>query len=627
MVRKIRVLLFKATLVATFMSLWALMPNHTLAQGRTGSKVFADKFAGLCYGPYRDNESPDYGVQPTVTELSEDFSLVKNLTSQIRTYGAADNLEQIPILCQQSGIDCYAGAWLSTYPCENERQIEGLIQIAGQNLSHLKGLIVGSEVLLRNDLTEQELIDYVTRVKDSTNLPVATGEIWADWLQHPQLAQAVDILFVHIYPYWDGITVEDGADYALEKWNELKARYPDKAMVIGETGWPSEGEIRGDAIPSDENQRRYISDFVAMAGSNNIPYFYFEVFDEKWKGPLEAEAGSHWGLYYSNGSLKPLLAGLVPAQAQQGLHRSSREVQPVQASLPLYVYHDGCDPRNGFYPSGWMGELEKYGENDSTFKDPTQVLDESSTENPYSGKTCTRISYKPSPGQWGGIYWQFPINNWGVYPGYDLSESMGKGDAVRLRFHVRGESGGERAEFKTGGIYDPSLKYKDSYGPISTGVITLKKEWEEDSISLTGQNLSMVLGGFVWVTNYNQNPQGATIYLDEIVFEVATPVGVRDRENMTPAGFSLSQNYPNPFNSSTTISYRLKENAGVDVSVYDLGGQEVVTLVRQNQLAGTHYIEYNGCDKSGQPLSSGVYIYRLRVNKTLVGSRRMILLK
>jgi len=505
-------------------------------------EVVNNKFAGLCYGPYRDNEDPDCGVHPTISELTEDMAFIKNLTFKIRTYGVTDNLEQIPFLCQQHGIDCYPGAWISKSECENARQIESLINIANQNLSHVKGLIVGSEVLLRKDVSEQKLLDFISEVKSATNLPVATAEIWKYWLDHPQLAQAVDVLFVHIYPYWEGIAVEEGANYVLEKWNELRVKYPNKTMFIGETGWPSQGEVRGDAIPSGENQKAYLSDFKSMADSNNIDYFYFEIFDEKWKSKLEGEAGGHWGMYFSNGSLKPQLKDLIPESAQSGIDRPPRVVNPTEATLPLYVYKDGCDPLNSFSSSGWMGELADYIGNDSTLTNPTDIIDELSTETPHSGETCIRISYSPSPGQWGGIYWQFPVNNWGNYPGYDLSSSLAGYDSVKLSFWVKGKEGGEKAEFKTGGINDPTLDYSDSYGPISTGVITLTNQWEERSLDLTGEDLSTVIGGFCWVTSYNQNPNGSTVYLDEIVFEGIT-TGISDRGGVIPFEFSMSKNF------------------------------------------------------------------------------------
>jgi len=598
------------------------------ARAKTKSSFNASlQVSGFCYGAYRDNENPDYNIQPTISELTEDLAFIKNLTNSIRSYGVTDNLEQIPILCQQYEIDCYPTAWISIYGCENERQINQLIQIANQNLNHVKGLIVGSEVLLRNDISEQKLLEYISRVKTSTTLPVASAELWKTWEDHPLLAQAVDIIFVHIYPYWDGIVVERGTAYIVEKWNELKAKYPGKRIILGETGWPSQGEQRGSAIPNEANQKKYLSDFISLIDSSKIESFYFSVFDEKWK-TTEGSMGNHWGIFNSDGSIKTLLKDLVPADAQNGMSRMTRQIVPIEKSLPVYIYSDGCDSRNSFYSSGWMGELATMMQNDSTSKDPSGIIDESCSENPFSGNTCIRISYTPSSGNWGGIYWQFPVNNWGAYPGYDFSKSINKNDTIKLKFHVRGKNGGEKAEFKTGGIYDSRLSYSDSYGPISTGVLTLEKVWEEHSINLTGQNLSLVIGGFVWVTNYSQNPHGATFYLDDIVFDVIkAPVNVQNKENILPTDYFFTNNFPNPFNSSTMIGYQLKKGAEIDISVYNIEGQNIVTLLNQNQQAGIHHVVWNSCDRNRLPVSSGIYMCKLRVNKKVIDSKKMILLK
>ena len=510
----------KLMIFAVFISMYLINPSCCKKEDPPDEPQ-SNKFSGLCYGPYRVNEDPDFGVNPTLSELSEDIGFIKNLTISIRTYRVTDNLEQIPLLCQQNNIDCYPGAWISKFECENEKQINSLIAIANQNLSHVKGLIVGNEVLLRNDVSEQQLLDYISRVKASTSLPIATAETYSDWLKYPDLADAVDILFVHIYPYWAGKSINDAADYILESWNDVKENYPGKTMVIGETGWPSEGETINNAIPSEENQKKYFSDFLTLVESEKIDYFYFEIFDEEWKSKFEGETGSHWGMYYSDGSIKEHLINLVPCQAQNGIYRPPREVYPTVATLPVYIYSEGCDPDNGFHPSGWMGELADIAGNDTTSFNPVEIIDESFSGNPFSGETCIRISYTPSSEEkWGGIYWQFPINNWGTYPGYDFSNSISENDTVILSFWVRGENGGEIANFKTGGIDDISLTYRDSYGPVETGFVTLTSEWKKYSMALTGRDISMVIGGFCWVSSFEQNPMGATIYLDEILIEV-----------------------------------------------------------------------------------------------------------
>lgn len=469
------------------------------------------KLKGVCYGPFRDGENPDFGVFPTEQELREDIGFISNLTYSVRTYGVTGSLKVIPEFCEKAGLDCYPGAWISKNKKDNEKEIQSLIQLSSQNLACIKALIVGNEVLLRQDLTEDEMIRYIAQVKASTDIPVTTAEPWNLWLEHPKLAESVDLILIHVHPYWERIPVNKAADYVLEKWQILKKAYLGKTIVIGETGWPSKGDNNGQAVPSEENQEKFLSDFCALAKENGIEFFYFEVFDEKWKEKAETiesgetpigSVGAHWGLYNSDGSIKLKLKDLVPLEVQEEINRPRRELSVVLASLPWIVYADCDSSLNRFYPTGWMGDLKDI------------VLNTQCTENPRSGESCIKISYLPQgPLCWAGIYWQYPLNNWGDYPGYDISK------ATRLTFWARGEKGGDKAEFKVGGIKSTSKPYRDSFGPISTGVIQLTNEWKEYSIDLKKQDLTMVIGGFCWITNATQNPQSCTIYIDEIQFE------------------------------------------------------------------------------------------------------------
>jgi hypothetical protein len=159
-----------------------------------------------------------------------------------------------------------------------------------------------------------------------------------------------------------------------------------------------------------------------------------------------------------------------------------------------------------FFPSGWMGDAA----------DAVRFTD-AWTDSPHSGDTCIRIDYLPNFNntnreKWAGIYWQYPDSNWGNLPqGRNLT------GARNLTFWARGELGGEISEFKVGGI--DTGEYPDSINiPISTGVVVLSRNWTQYTLSLDGQDLSHVIGGFCWVTNENQNPISSTIYLDDIVY-------------------------------------------------------------------------------------------------------------
>lgn len=173
-----------------------------------------------------------------------------------------------------------------------------------------------------------------------------------------------------------------------------------------------------------------------------------------------------------------------------------------QESVPFYVYADRGSVNNHFIPSGWMGD---YGD---------IKYDNGSKEDPYLGDTCVKIIYSGKATQgarWAGIYWQNPANNWGtVDAGFDLSR------ATKLTFWARGAKGAERIEeFKVGGIMG---EFSDS-DTAAIGPVILNNTWTQYSIDLSGKDMSYIIGGFVWATNIDVNPEGATFYLDEIKFE------------------------------------------------------------------------------------------------------------
>lgn len=305
--------------------------GYELADGSMFFRVKGNpqKISGICYGPFRDGQDPNSGIFPTEEELREDITLISKLSNSVRTYGITESLNMIPQICQDVGVDCYPGAWISKDVAANEKEIQSLIQVANKNLSHVKGLVIGNEVLAEGDLAEEELIGYIMEVKEKTNIPVGTAESWSIWQEHPMLAEAVDFISVNIHPYWEGISSKDRSidDYLFTAWDvfsilgKLEKSYPEKRIIIGEAGWPTEGEKNGEAVPSEEYQKEFLLQFLLLNQSYEVEYFFFEAFDEKWKEKSEGSVGAHWGLYYSNGSLKPLLSDLVPSEVYGGINR------------------------------------------------------------------------------------------------------------------------------------------------------------------------------------------------------------------------------------------------------------------------------------------------------------------
>jgi hypothetical protein len=170
--------------------------------------------------------------------------------------------------------------------------------------------------------------------------------------------------------------------------------------------------------------------------------------------------------------------------------------------LPFYVYHGDRLSDNHYAPSGWMGD---YGDlrYDDHFK-----------PNKSDSHSTIKVSYNAKGTQgagWAGIYWQHPANNWGNREGgYNLN------GANSLVFLARGDKGNETiAEFKVGGIEG---NFRDS-GAAAIGPVSLTKEWKRYSIPLTDQELSSIAGGFCLTMSRQDNPSGATVYLDDIRFE------------------------------------------------------------------------------------------------------------
>lgn len=168
----------------------------------------------------------------------------------------------------------------------------------------------------------------------------------------------------------------------------------------------------------------------------------------------------------------------------------------------FYVYQDKGASLNHFAPSGWMGD---YGD---------LKLNDASTDNPADGRTSVKIDYTAKATQganWSGIFWQNPPNNWGTRKGgYDLTGFK------RLTFWARGEAGGEKiAEFKIGGI---TGEFGDS-DSVTTGPIELTKEWKKYTLDLADKDLHSISGGFCWAASKDDNPNGFTIYLDEVRYE------------------------------------------------------------------------------------------------------------
>lgn len=260
---------------------------------------------GFDFGPYvEEGQDPNYGAVIGEEQIRDLLTTIAPYTRWVRTYGTTNGLEHVGRIAHEVGLQVAAGAWLSSDSSANEEQLTNLIAMGQAAEADL--LIVGCETLLRGDLSAQQVIGYIDRVKDAVpGVPVATSDVYSELLAHPDVMAAGDVILMNVYPYWEGISVDDAVYTIHCRYQEVVAAGGGKSVLVAETGWPSAGLKIGDAVPSPENTAFFFLSFVSWARAEDVEYFYFEAFSEPWKAAYEGSQGAHWGVWDRHGNLKP----------------------------------------------------------------------------------------------------------------------------------------------------------------------------------------------------------------------------------------------------------------------------------------------------------------------------------
>lgn len=290
---------------------------------------------GIAFSPFRDGQGVDpHDPAPTPQQIEEDLTTISDFTHKIRIYSAKGVYSTIPAAARKLKMEVMQGIYLSEDANENKLQIEAALAVV--RAGGTRQLIIGNEALSGNKLSKVQLITYIREIKkqiDPAKVQLSTAEIWSVWRDNPDLAAEVDFVTAHFYPFWEGHSIEGAAQEAIKQYEALsqhlrKQLGREVKIVIGETGWPSGGSARQNAVPSLANQHKYMSEFLPLACEKSIPFFYFDSFDEEWKwregNSDEANGvtlpcnrtfsgnwvGSSWGILQANGKLKPGLADL-----------------------------------------------------------------------------------------------------------------------------------------------------------------------------------------------------------------------------------------------------------------------------------------------------------------------------
>jgi exo-beta-1,3-glucanase (GH17 family) len=263
------------------------------------------KTYGIDFSPYLNGQNPNAGTQISASQILSRLQIIAPYTNWTRSFGSTHGLENIPSIARQLGLKVAANAWISSDTAQNKLEINNLI--AAANAGVVDVAIVGSEAILRNDVSVDQLIAYMNQVRQAipSNIPVTTADIWGTFIDNPSLIGASDVVFANFYPYWEGTAVGNAVCSLQQEYQQLASAAGSKTVVISETGWPSAGNAVGAAVPSAANANLFTQQFLSWAAANGIPTFFFEAFDEAWKVPYEGPQGAHWGIWDATGVIKP----------------------------------------------------------------------------------------------------------------------------------------------------------------------------------------------------------------------------------------------------------------------------------------------------------------------------------
>ena len=282
----------------------------------------AQQFDSLSYEGYRAGESPLTDRFPTAAEVDQDLALLAPITRAIRTYAAIEGPYDIPAIAQKHGLRVWQGIWLGGDRAKNALEMARAIDLAHRYPDTIERVVVGNEVLLRRDLPPAELIADIGHVRAAVHQPVAYADVSDFWDQFPEVASHVDVVMIHLLPYWEDVPTGIGRAVAVvgTVYDHFAALFPGKRVSIGETGWPSRGRERRDALPSRINQARFLREFMALAAAKHFDYNFIEAFDQDWKYQNEGVMGANWGLFTDKRDVKIAPSGPLREDLYWPLH-------------------------------------------------------------------------------------------------------------------------------------------------------------------------------------------------------------------------------------------------------------------------------------------------------------------
>jgi glucan 1,3-beta-glucosidase len=256
---------------------------------------------GICFSLYEDGQKP--GDIISEGQIRRRLEILKPYTNWVRSFSTIEGNELIPKIAKEMGMKTLVGAWLGDDKEKNEVEVENLIQLCHDGFVDIAA--VGNEVLYRNDLSLDELLEKIAYVKSQvSDIPIGYVDAYYEFGRHPELVDASDVILANYYPFWEGTSFENSLGHLHHMHQQVVAAAKGKKIIITETGWPSQGEVTKGAIPNAISTMKYFINVQIWAQQSEIEMFYFSSFDESWKVGAEGEVGAYWGLWDKNEKLK-----------------------------------------------------------------------------------------------------------------------------------------------------------------------------------------------------------------------------------------------------------------------------------------------------------------------------------
>jgi exo-beta-1,3-glucanase (GH17 family) len=264
-------------------------------------KILDAKIHGLSFSPYLEGQGP--GTQLGEQQIRDRLAIIQPYVKWIRSFSCSEGNELIPEIAAKSGLKTMVGVWLGDDLEKNELEICNAIDIGKAGYANI--LAVGNEVLLRGDLSEDQLLEYMARVKQAVpDIDVGYVDAYFEFDEHPRITDACDVILANCYPFWEGCPAEHSLLYMKEMYRRVMRAANGRKVIISETGWPNVGTPTKASVPSRENAIKYFVDSYQWAEEDGIEIFYFSSFDEAWKVGAEGDVGAYWGLWDKDGNPK-----------------------------------------------------------------------------------------------------------------------------------------------------------------------------------------------------------------------------------------------------------------------------------------------------------------------------------